>query len=94
MNPKTLARPAGLEPATPGLEGRCSIQLSYGRVSCMLLEARDLVHALGRLSCMATTTSTVRASLSHHFNQHPIETRLDNERLRCRLIIGWSPSLR
>jgi hypothetical protein len=29
---RKLARPAGLEPATPGLEGRCSIQLSYGRV--------------------------------------------------------------
>ena len=27
-----LARPAGLEPAATGLEGRCSIQLSYGRV--------------------------------------------------------------
>ena len=28
---KRVARPAGLEPATPSLEGSCSIPLSYGR---------------------------------------------------------------
>src|SRR5512140_3407957 len=28
----TVARPARLEPTTLGLEGRCSIQLSYGRL--------------------------------------------------------------
>ena len=27
-----MVRPAGLEPATLGLEGRCSIQMSYGRI--------------------------------------------------------------
>ena len=30
FEPQVL-RPPGLEPGTPGLEGRCSIRLSYGR---------------------------------------------------------------
>jgi hypothetical protein len=33
-----LARPAGIEPATAGLEGRCSIRLSYGRFRINILQ--------------------------------------------------------
>ena len=42
-----LARPAGLEPATAGLEGRCSIRLSYGRTWIARGAARSLVGAEG-----------------------------------------------
>ena len=36
-----LARPVGLEPTTYGLEGRCSIQLSYERI-CYAFSAGGL----------------------------------------------------
>jgi hypothetical protein len=42
-----MARPAGLEPATPGLEGRCSIQLSYGRVPSIVVERARIAAGRG-----------------------------------------------
>jgi hypothetical protein len=46
---KVLACPAGIEPATPCLEGRCSIQLSYGhiRLFCSIILWRNVPEIIG-----------------------------------------------
>ena len=45
-----MVRPAGLEPATYGIEVRCSIQLSYERVM------------LSCVSCIASANETFRGT--------------------------------
>src|SRR3979409_1944112 len=37
---RDLARPTGFEPVTPGLEGRCSIRMSYGRIRSRIVGGR------------------------------------------------------
>ena len=36
---------AGIEPTTPGLEGRCSIRLSYSPTLFIIVSAESSIHA-------------------------------------------------
>ena len=53
-----MARPAGIEPATAGLEGRCSIRLSYGRLIKQRLSAKRILS--GRCRVRANRIGSAR----------------------------------
>lgn len=62
-----MARPAGIEPATAGLEGRCSIRLSYGRLTQQKLIAPNVFSR--PMFGSVQTESEVRADYIEFFNQ-------------------------
>src|SRR5437868_4011083 len=57
---KILVRPPRFELGTPGLEGRCSIQLSYGRVSQVYRVCLELSASGTPLSPLGHNTDMTR----------------------------------
>ena len=73
MNQRVATRPAGLEPATYGLEIRCSIQLSYGRSIYRCYQYNSLLKPCQRFS---TSTRPLQHSC-RRFREDPYRLFLE-----------------
>ena len=70
-----MARLAGFEPATYGLEVRCSIQLSYRRVAVFF----NIILSLPRREAKAKKATNIasRRVIGNHFSKEKTESSTD-----------------
>src|SRR3569833_833460 len=92
-----MARPAGLEPATLGLEGRCSIRMSSGRRLQNRTRTAPRIAAMWRsLQCRACANKVVEEEGFEHttsYSQSRRATRLLYTPLN-RTIVVFTPNAR
>ena len=80
-----VARPAGLEPATLGLEGRCSIRLSYGRIATAVS-----LHPSGRGRGIRTPDPLLPKQM--RYQTAPCPAMLDRPAVVARPLLALSPT--